>query len=101
MSVVILTLNEQINIAECIESCAWSDDVHVLDSGSTDDTCAIAGRLGAKVYQRAFTSFGDQRFQPVEALAPQHRAPFVPDKTTPVSGRLRVRPEISPAVSGH
>ena len=37
ISVVILTLNEEINIAECIESCSWSDDVHVLLQGRLGD----------------------------------------------------------------
>ncbi len=61
VSVVILTLNEEINIAEAIASSAWSDDVHVLDSGSTDRTCEIAQELGIKVHVHPFRSFGAQR----------------------------------------
>jgi len=61
VSIVILTLNEQENIDECLASCAWSDDVHVLDSGSTDETRAIAERRGAGVHVNPFESFGKQR----------------------------------------
>ena len=60
-SVVILTLNEQINIAECIASCTGSDDIHVLDSGSTDMTRSIAEKMGATVHENPFETFGKQR----------------------------------------
>ncbi|MBX3402809.1 MAG: glycosyltransferase family 2 protein [Phycisphaeraceae bacterium] len=61
VSVVILTFNEEANIRDCILSCGWCDDVHVLDSGSTDRTREIAESLGAKVTVHPFRSFGDQR----------------------------------------
>jgi len=61
ISVVILTLNEEINIAQCLASCAWCGDVHVLDSGSTDQTQAIAREFGAQVHVHPFKSFGEQR----------------------------------------
>lgn len=61
VSIVILTMNEEINIAEAIRSCAWCDDVHVLDSGSTDRTREIAEELGARVHIHPFESFGAQR----------------------------------------
>ena len=47
VSVVILTLNEEANIADCLASCDWCDDVHVLDSGSEDRTLEIAAARGA------------------------------------------------------
>jgi acetyltransferase-like isoleucine patch superfamily enzyme/glycosyltransferase involved in cell wall biosynthesis len=56
VSVVILTLNEESNIAACIASCAWCDDVHVVDSGSTDRTCEIAREHGATVHVRPFNA---------------------------------------------
>lgn len=68
VSVVILTLNEEVNIRACIESCAWSDDVHVLDSGSTDATCELAESLGAHVHHHPFESFGAQRNWAIENI---------------------------------
>ena len=41
-SILILTYNEEINIADCLDSVAWADDVVVLDSFSSDETCMIA-----------------------------------------------------------
>ena len=60
-SVVILTLDEEINVGACVESLEGIDDIHVLDSGSEDRTCEIAERMGAKVSINPFESFGKQR----------------------------------------
>lgn len=49
VSVLIPAFNERRNIAECIASVAWSDDVVVVDSGSQDGTREIAERSGARV----------------------------------------------------
>lgn len=61
ISVLILTRDEAVNIADCIGSLPWRDDIVVLDSGSTDATVEIAQRLGARVEKRAFTNYADQR----------------------------------------
>ncbi len=49
VSVVIPTLNESKNLARCLDHLTWADEVVVVDSGSRDDTAAIAERYGAKV----------------------------------------------------
>lgn len=72
VSVVILTLNEQVNIADCLASCRWSDDVHVLDSGSTDQTCQIARDMGAQLHQHPFKSFGEQRNWAIDNIPHKH-----------------------------
>ena len=61
VSVLILTLNEESNISECIESCAWSDDIVVFDSMSEDATGNIARNKGARVIQRRFDNYAAQR----------------------------------------
>jgi glycosyltransferase involved in cell wall biosynthesis len=61
ISVLILTKNEQRDLPECLESVAWSDDVHVFDSYSTDDTVKIAEAAGAKVTQRVFDNYAAHR----------------------------------------
>lgn len=61
ISVVILTLNEAVNLRRCLESVAWSDDVVVVDSGSTDETVEIARAAGARVILRPFDTFAGQR----------------------------------------
>ncbi len=61
ISVLILTLDEVVNLEGCIASIPWRDDVHVLDSGSTDGTQALAERLGAHVHHRDFDTYARQR----------------------------------------
>ncbi len=56
ISILILTKNEQQDLPGCLESLSWSDDIHVFDSMSTDDTVSIAEKFGAKVTQREFDS---------------------------------------------
>ena len=61
ISVVVLTQDESANIARCLESVAWADDILVVDSGSTDGTRELAERLGARVLMRRFDTFAAQR----------------------------------------
>jgi glycosyltransferase involved in cell wall biosynthesis len=61
ISVLILTLNEQLGLGKCLESVRFSDDIVVFDSGSTDRTVEIARSAGARVLTRAFDDYGLQR----------------------------------------
>jgi glycosyltransferase involved in cell wall biosynthesis len=61
ISVLVLTLNEELNLAACLESVRWCDDVVVLDSLSGDSTVAIAQQYGARVVRRAFDNYAGQR----------------------------------------
>lgn len=61
VSVLILTKNEQQDLPGCLASVSWSDDVHVLDSFSNDETVVIAESAGAKVTQRKFDGYASQR----------------------------------------
>jgi glycosyltransferase involved in cell wall biosynthesis len=61
LSVVILTLDEELNIRRCLASVAWADQVVVVDSGSRDDTAAIARSHGAEVVEQPWLGFSAQR----------------------------------------
>lgn len=60
-SIYILTHNEELDIAACIESAMVSDDVVVVDSFSSDRTVEIANRYPVRVVQHVFESHGRQR----------------------------------------
>lgn len=61
ISVLVLTKNEQQDLPGCLASITWSDDIHVLDSGSTDTTVRIAEMAGARVTVRSFDGYASQR----------------------------------------
>jgi glycosyltransferase involved in cell wall biosynthesis len=61
VSVLILTRNEEQDLPGCLQSVAWSDDVHVFDSYSTDGTVSIATAAGAHVIQRTFDNYASHR----------------------------------------
>ncbi len=60
-SIYILTYNEEIDIADCIESASLSDDIIVVDSFSTDRTVEIASNYPVRIVQHKFESHGRQR----------------------------------------
>ena len=60
-SIYILTYNEEIDIATCIESAQLCDDIIVVDSCSTDRTVEIARRYPVRVIEHPFESHGQQR----------------------------------------
>ena len=63
LAAVIITYNEEANLADCLESLHGTvDQIVVLDSGSTDATLAIANRFGATVaVSNVWHGFGDQK----------------------------------------
>ena len=61
ISIVIFTKNEEQDLPGCLQSVSWSDDIHVFDSFSTDQTVQIASSSGAKVQQRKFDNFASQK----------------------------------------
>ena len=60
-SVVLLTFNEEINIADAIRSVESFAEVVVIDSFSSDRTVDIARQAGARVLSNPFVSFAQQR----------------------------------------
>jgi hypothetical protein len=61
VSVVVLTRDEEVNIARCLASVAWAAQIVVIDSGSTDATVSLARSLGALVIEQPWLGFSGQR----------------------------------------
>jgi glycosyltransferase involved in cell wall biosynthesis len=62
LSVIVITHNEHANIADCLATLAFADEVIVLDRASTDGTAGIARRLGAVVHLTTdWPGFGPQK----------------------------------------
>ena len=61
LSVIILTKNEEKNIEKCIQSAQQlTDQIFIVDSGSSDNTVAIAEKLGARVVSHEWTNYSEQ-----------------------------------------
>ncbi|MCZ7651289.1 MAG: glycosyltransferase family 2 protein [Thermoanaerobaculia bacterium] len=61
VSVIVTTYNEEANIAGCLESVAWADEVLLVDSYSTDRTLEIAAGFDVKVLQREYFGSAAQK----------------------------------------
>lgn len=61
VTVVILTKNEELTLARCLEALPPGHDVIVLDSGSTDKTLEIARNYGCLIRQHAWEGYAQQR----------------------------------------
>ncbi len=103
VSVLILTLNEEVNLPSCLESVSWCDDIVVFDSCSTDRTVEIARNYGARVVQRRFDN---ERAHRTASLQVGFKYPWVynpdADELTPPDLRDEIRqitsdPTLSPA----
>jgi glycosyltransferase involved in cell wall biosynthesis len=73
ISVVVLTFNAEASLAATLDSAAQvSDDIHVVDSGSTDGTLKLAAARGAKIVHHAFEDYGRQRNWAIDNLPLKH-----------------------------
>ncbi len=61
ISVLVPTLDEERNIAACLASVAWADEVVVVDSHSADRTVERARAAGARVLERTFDDWSSQK----------------------------------------
>ncbi|NUZ05309.1 glycosyltransferase family 2 protein [Piscinibacter koreensis] len=60
LTVVIVAKNEAANIAACVASASFADEVLVLDSGSSDGTATLAEQAGARVVATDWPGYGPQ-----------------------------------------
>jgi glycosyltransferase involved in cell wall biosynthesis len=61
LSVVIITFNEEANLARTLASVAWADEIIVVDSGSTDRTRQVAESFRAKFVIEPWKGFAAQK----------------------------------------
>ncbi|MGH9353105.1 MAG: glycosyltransferase family 2 protein [Terriglobia bacterium] len=61
ISATLIARNEAANIARALQSLQLADEILVVDSGSTDDTCKIAASMGARVLVEPWKGFAAQK----------------------------------------
>jgi glycosyltransferase involved in cell wall biosynthesis len=104
-SVLILTFNSAASLQATLASVRnLTDDVHVVDSGSTDSTVQIATETGAKVVYHPFENYGSQRNWAIDNISVKYGWHLHLDADERLSPELRAEimalPEESP-VSGY
>ena len=61
LSLIVITHNEAANIARCLDSVPFAAEKLIIDSGSTDDTVAIAQARGARVVHQDWLGYAAQK----------------------------------------
>ena len=61
LTVTVITRDESAHIAAALQSVSWADEIIVVDSGSTDDTVAIARRYATRVEHRDWPGYSAQK----------------------------------------
>ncbi|CEG56312.1 glycosyltransferase family 2 protein [Legionella fallonii] len=61
LTVIIISKNEEANIGQCLKSVSFADEIIVLDSGSTDNTVAIAKQYTDNVFSTDWPGYGIQK----------------------------------------
>ena len=111
LTAIILTLNEETHIGDCIASLAWADAVVVFDSFSTDQTVEIARKAGATIAQSPFENYAQQRNASLDFVTQSGNTDWVlfidaDERTTPnLAAEIRAvinnRPEAGWSVPRH
>jgi glycosyltransferase involved in cell wall biosynthesis len=87
ISATVITKNEEKNIAACLESLEWVDEIVVLDSGSSDKTVEIAKKYTSKVFVEHWRGMGNQKNRAVELA----RGPWI----VALDADERISPELA------
>jgi len=107
-SVIILAYNSEATIVNTIESASRvSDDVHVVDSFSSDSTLALVGETRASLVQHEFTNYATQRNWAIDNLPLRYEWELHLDADERLSeeliGNLELlqQHEVSPRINGY
>ena len=102
LSGVVTTLDNAATLETCLASLAFCDELIVLDSGSRDDTRAIAERFGARVSVQAFQGYGPQKQAAVDLATHDWVLLLDADEHLTDAGRAAIERELlSPRTHGY
>ena len=87
LSLLIVAHNEEQQIADCIKSAAFADEIVVLLDRSTDETGSIAEALGARLLKGAWPDEGERRSAGIDGCSG--------DWIFELDGDERVTPELA------
>lgn len=92
LSVAIITLNEERNLAECLASVSFADEIVVVDGGSRDRSCEIARAAGARVIEEPdWQGFGVQKNRAIDACSGDWVLSIDADERVPQNLRAEIQ----------
>jgi acetyltransferase-like isoleucine patch superfamily enzyme/glycosyltransferase involved in cell wall biosynthesis len=87
---MIITFNEELNLPHCLESVmGWTNQVFVVDSGSTDQTVEIARNFGAQVVHHDWPGYAEQKNWGMENLPLESPWLLIVDADEIITPKLR------------
>lgn len=102
VSGVVTTLDNGATLDACLASLAWCDERVVLDSGSTDETLAIAARHGARIAQQPFAGYGPQKQAAIDLASGDWILLLDADEHLTDAGRAAIQRELAePRADGY
>ena len=93
VSVLVPTMDEELNLPECLDSIAWADEVFVVDSFSQDRTVEIARARGAHAVQHPFETYARQKNWALDTVPLRHEWVLILDADERVTPELRAEIE--------
>lgn len=93
LSVIVPVKNEEKNLARCLASVSWADEIFVVDSRSTDATVPVATGCGAQVVQFDFNgTWPKKKNWALENLPFKHEWVFIldADETLPAEAQAEI-----------
>lgn len=102
LSAVVTTLDNAATLDACLASLRFCDEIIVLDSGSHDDTEAIARRYGARWQVQAFAGYGPQKQAAIDLATHDWVLLLDADERLSVRAQARIEAELQmPRADGY
>jgi len=102
LSAVVTTLDNGATLEACLASLRFCEEIVLLDSGSCDDTVAIAERFGARVYTEPFKGYGPQKQSALDKATHDWVLLLDADEALTDEGRAQIERELAaPRAEGY
>ena len=102
ISAVVTTLDNAGTLDDCLASLGFCDEIVLLDSGSTDATCAIAARHGARIHVEPFKGYALQKQSAIDKAAHDWVLLLDADETLTPQGCTAIETELlAPRAAGY
>ncbi|MBI3466770.1 MAG: glycosyltransferase family 2 protein [Planctomycetes bacterium] len=97
LSANLITLDEERNLAPCLQSLAWVDEMVVVDGGSRDRTVEIARRYTDRVLVHTFDDYASQRNRALDESRGEWVISIDADERVPVELAREIRRMVADA----